>query len=251
MMLMDGRSAGSWAASYKKKMAQSRTQQANRFAARYSSQRGVPSRPTRSSTGGGSRGSGRGSSSGRGVSRVSSGYGGGYSRNSSSSRGYSGYSTSTRSAAPRKPAKPKYAGPPPPSAAMISQLYGQMASLGRDWHQAGNQFNQKKGGLTNARRLWMSQLAETFGQRQSDMAADYANRGLAGSGVYARALQDLGKERTQQASQYDLGYNQQIDALRRALTEEQGGLKRKKSQLKDKYLQARADRARILKLMGG
>jgi hypothetical protein len=133
---------------------------------------------------------------------------------------------------------------------MIQQLYGQIGEMGRQWHQAGADYNRSRSGLGSARTLFLKQLADTYKQRQTQTSADFAERGLSQSGLLNEAMAQLGKQRAGDQSAYQTNYQGQVSDLLARLTSQRSDLKRRKRTLQDRYHQARGDRARILKLMG-
>ena len=148
------------------------------------------------------------------------------------------------------PPKPKYAGPPPPSAQMICQLYGQLGEIGRQKKTYEADYGRSKSGAYSARSLFLKQLEDSYKQRQTNTAADFAARGLSQSGLMTEAMANLGKERAGEQAGYQTQFQGQLDQLLAQLTSQRGELSRRKRTLSDRYNQARGDRARILKLMG-
>jgi hypothetical protein len=149
------------------------------------------------------------------------------------------------------PAKPRYSGPPPPSAQMIQQLYGQLGDIGRQKKTYEADYNRNRAGLHSARGLFLKQLADQYKQRGTDTAADFAARGLSQSGLLTEALANLSKAQAGEQSGYQANFQGQLDSILAKLTSQRSDLSRKKRTLNDRYNQARGDRARILKLMGG
>lgn len=175
-------------------------------------------------------------SSGGGSSRYSGGGGGG--------GGGGGYSR------PAPPPKPTYSGPPPPSASMIQQLYSQLGDINRQGRQNKADFMRSRSGLQSARTLFLQQLADAYKGRTQETAANFAERGLSQSGLYTEALAQLNKQRASEQSAYQSEYQGNLDQLLAKLTNQRSELGRRRRTLSERYNQARADRARILKLMG-
>jgi hypothetical protein len=180
------------------------------------------------------------SSSNRGYSPP----GGGYGRSSGGGGGGGG----VRRAAP--PPKPKYSGPPPPSAQMIAQLYSQLGEIGRQGKQYKADYTRGVGGLKSARTLFLQQLADAYKGRSTETAADFAARGLSQSGLLTEAMANLNKQRGQEQAGYQAEYQGNLDQLLARLTNQRAELGRRRRTLSERYNTARADRARILKLMG-
>jgi hypothetical protein len=180
-----------------------------------------------------------------------SGYHGGTTRTyrGGSTRHY-GYSTTRRSRPAGPPPKPKYSGPPPPSAQMIQQLYGQLGEIGRQGKEYKADYTRSRAGLGSARQLFLKQLADTYKQRQTETAASFAERGLSQSGLLNEAVAQLGKQRAGEQSSYQADYQGRLDQLLSQFTRQRADLSRRRRTLSDRYNSARADRARILKLMG-
>jgi hypothetical protein len=151
---------------------------------------------------------------------------------------------------PAAPPKPRYAGPPPPSAQMISQLYGQLGEIGRQKRTYAADYQRSRSGLYSARGLFLKQLADQYKQRGTQTAADFAARGLSQSGLLTEAMANLGKERASEQAGYQTQFQGQLDEILSRLTGQRAELGRRRRTLSDRYQQARADRARILKLMG-
>jgi hypothetical protein len=231
-MLMNGGGAGYWAAKAKAKKKPSKPQHIGSNFATYN----YPG-PRRRSGGGGGGGRRYG---GGGRSYGGGGGGGGY-------RGRGGGGGGGR---PAPPPKPKYSGPPPPSAQMIAQLYGQLGEIGRQKKTYEADYNRSRSGLYSARSLFLKQLADTYKQRQTDTAADFAARGLSQSGLMTEAIANLGKQRAAEQGGYQTQFQGQLDQILAQLTSQRGELSRRRRTVSDRYNQARADRARILKLMG-
>lgn len=200
--------------------------------------------PTRSQGGTGSRSYGGGTSF-RGSSRSFGGGGGG-----GSGRSFGG-GGGARRAAPRAPARPRYSGPPPPTAAMIAQLAAQIGDIGRRYGEAGATYRSGVGQAQAGRKAFLQQLGDFYTQQQNQTAADFQSRGLLQSGLYNEALANLGKQRAAQQGQYESQYRGGLADLLRTLTTTRSGLSQQKATLSDRYNQQRADRARILRLMGG
>lgn len=179
-------------------------------------------------------------------SSSNSGYHGGTTRSYSGS----GRATGFRTSRPGPPPKPKYAGPPPPSAQMIQQLYSQIADIGRQKKTYEADYHRSRSGLGSARTLFLQQLADTYKQRGTQTSADFAERGLSQSGLLNEALANLGKQRVGEQSAYQSQYQGNLDNLLSQLTRQRSDLGRRRRTLSDRYHQARGDRARILKLMG-
>jgi len=155
-----------------------------------------------------------------------------------------------RAAAPRA-AAPKYSGPPPPSATLISQLYDQLGGVRRRQSQLGADYNFGRSQLSAGRDTFLKQLASTYSDRQNNLAADYANRGLAQSGLLNEALAQLARDRAGEQANYETDFRGQMAQLLRQTTQGKTEANSQASAIQQRYNQARADRARILKLMGG
>jgi len=134
---------------------------------------------------------------------------------------------------------------------MINQLYTQMGDIKRKRGQTNADYNFGRSQLFQGRDLFMRQLADTYRQRQQGLAADYANRGLSQSGLLNEALANLGKEQAGERGAYESDLQSQIASLLRQTTQTNAGLNAQGSALTDRFNKARADRARILQLMGG
>jgi hypothetical protein len=231
-MLLNGGGAGYWKAKAKAK-------------------RPVPQYKERQRTygytsGGGSRSRSR---SNRGYNPPGGGYGrGGRYGGGGGGGGYRGGGGG--GGRPAAPPKPKYSGPPPPSAQMIAQLYGQLGDIGRQKQVYQADYTRSRAGLSSARSLFLKQLADTYRQRGTDVAADFAARGLSQSGLLTEAMANLGKQRAGEQAGYQTQYQGQLDEILSRLTGQRAELSRRRRTLSDRYNQARADRARILKLMG-
>lgn len=191
-----------------------------------------PPPPSRGGGGGGGGTRLRGGGGGGGVSRAGGGGGGRVSR-------------------PAAPARPRYAGPPPPTAAMIAQLASQIGGLNRQYGEAGATYKANVAQAGAARKTYLQQLADFYTQQQNQTASDFQARGLLQSGLYNEALANLGKQRAAAQGQYEADYRGQLADLLRTLTTTRSGIKQQKAQLSDRYNQQRADRDRILRLMGG
>jgi hypothetical protein len=186
-------------------------------------------------------------------SRSNRGYnppGGGYGRGGRYGGGGGGGGGGRGGGRPAPPPKPKYAGPPPPSAQMIAQLYGQLGEIGRQKKTYEADYNRSRSGLYSARSLFLKQLADTYQQRQTQTAADFAARGLSQSGLMTEAIANLGKQRAGEQAGYQTQFQGGLDQILAQLTSQRGELSRRRRTVSDRYNQARADRARILKLMG-
>lgn len=148
-------------------------------------------------------------------------------------------------------ARPRYSGPPAPTAAMIAQLAAQIGDINRRYSEAGATYKAGVGQAKSARTAFLQQLGDYYTQQQNQTAADYQSRGLLQSGLYNEALANLGKERASAQGQYESQYRGGLADLLRTLTTSRSELSQQKAGLADRYNQQRADRARILKLMGG
>lgn len=178
---------------------------------------------------------------GRGVSRPSGGGG------ISVARAAGGQARAVGTAVGR----PRYSGPPAPTAAMIAQLAAQIGDINRRYKEAGATYTAGLGEAGSARKAFLQQLGDYYTQQQNQTAADFQSRGLLQSGLYNEALANLGKERAAQQGQYEANYRSSLADLLRTLTTTRSELSQQKATLSDRYNQQRADRARILKLMGG
>lgn len=196
-----------------------------------------------SSYGGGGGGRRGGYSGGGGGGRR---YGGGGISNARS-RGGQARAFGTAQAAPRAP---RYTGPPAPSAAMIAQLAEQLSGIQRRYGEAGATYKAGVGQAQASRKAFLQQLGDFYTQQQNQTASDFQSRGLLQSGLYNEALANLGKQRAAQQGQYETDYRSSLADLLRTLTTTRAGLSQQRAQLSDRYNQSRADRARILRLMG-
>jgi hypothetical protein len=133
---------------------------------------------------------------------------------------------------------------------MIQQLYGQLGEIGRLGKQYTADYSRGASGLKSARQLFLGQLADAYKTRRQDTAADFMARGLSESGMLNEALGRLGKQQTAEQGAYQSEYQGNLDQLLAKLTNQRGELGRRRRTLSERYNTARADRARILKLMG-
>jgi hypothetical protein len=133
---------------------------------------------------------------------------------------------------------------------MIQQLYGQLGEIGRQKRTYEADYNRERSGLYSARSLFLKQLADQYSQRQTATAADFAARGLSQSGLLTEEMANLGKQRAAEQAGYQTEFQGNLDRILAQLTSQRGELSRRRRTLSDRYNQARADRARILKLMG-
>ncbi len=134
---------------------------------------------------------------------------------------------------------------------MIAQLAAQIGDINRRYSEAGATYKSGVGQARSARTAFLQQLGDFYTQQQNQTASDYQSRGLLQSGLYNEALANLGKQRAAAQGQYESEYRGGLADLLRTLTTTRSGLSQQKASLADRYNQQRADRARILKLMGG
>lgn len=134
---------------------------------------------------------------------------------------------------------------------MIAQLAEQLGGLNRRYSEAGATYNSGVKQAQGARTAFLQQLGDFYTQQQNQTAADFQSRGLLQSGLYNEALANLGKQRAAAQGQYESNYRSSLADLLRTLTTTRSDLSQQKATLSDRYNQQRADRARILKLMGG
>jgi len=193
--------------------------------------------------------------------RYGGGGGGGTSRFSGSrpaggrgiavARSHGGQARATGTAQTAAPRAPRYAGPPPPSAASIAQLAEQLGGIGRRYNEAGASYKSGVSQAGSARTAFLQQLNDYFTGQQNQTAESFQARGLSQSGLYNEALANLGKQRAAQQGSYETDYRKTLSDLLGQLTSTRSDLRQQKATLSDRYQQSRADRARILSLMGG
>jgi hypothetical protein len=134
---------------------------------------------------------------------------------------------------------------------MIQQLASQIGGLNRQYGEAGATYKAGVSQAGGARKAFLQQLGDFYTQQQNSTASDFQSRGLLQSGLYNEALANLGKQRAAQQGQYESDYRGTLADLLRTMTTSQSKIKQQKADVSDRYNSSRADRARILKLMGG
>ena len=139
---------------------------------------------------------------------------------------------------------------PAPSGDAVADLYNQLAGLRRQSNQLTLNLRQNRSQLGAQRKLFLSQLADMFGQQQGNALMDFSARGLQDSGIQHEGVARLQNEYQGQRAAFQTDYQGQLNQLLQGYQGQQADILARRQALETAYNRAKAQRAAQLRLAG-